>query len=131
MTTVHTTIALRIKEAREKLGWTQSKLGLRAGVLPRSISYWEQGRGEPSITAAIKLASAMAITLDQLFGKESDLTGYIRTTCPECLYDTKVPVEVPLPKAGFPPTEWVCPDCGAVLIVRDEHQYSDERTVSA
>lgn len=60
-------IGIKLRKAREAKGLSQYRLGKLSGVLIRSISYWEQGRGEPSITAAIKLAKAMDITLDQLF----------------------------------------------------------------
>lgn len=58
----------RLREAREKHGLSQYRLGKKAGVLSRSINYWEKGRGEPSITAALKLAAAMELTVDELFG---------------------------------------------------------------
>lgn len=58
------------------------------------------------------------------------MTGHILTTCPECLHTTRVLVDFPLPNAGFLPTEWVCPDCGAALTVRDEHEYNDDGTIN-
>lgn len=56
-----------IRRNREMKGWSQRELGRRAGLGERNVGHWEQGRGEPSISAAIKLAKAMDITLDQLF----------------------------------------------------------------
>ena len=56
-------IAASLKLARESRGKSQRQLGREAGVLGRLICYWEKGRGEPSITAAIKIAGALGMSL--------------------------------------------------------------------
>ena len=62
-------IAERLRKAREAKGLSQYRLGKMSGVLIRSINYWEKGQGEPSISAAMKLAKAMKMGLDELFGE--------------------------------------------------------------
>lgn len=61
-------VATSIRQHRESLGWSKRELGRRAGIGDRNIGYWEKGRGEPDITAFIKLAQAIGISLDELAG---------------------------------------------------------------
>jgi transcriptional regulator with XRE-family HTH domain len=61
-------IAKSIKSHREAKGWSRNELGRRAGIGCRNIAYWERERGEPDITAFVKLASALDISLDELAG---------------------------------------------------------------
>ena len=63
-------IAAALKLARVSEGKNQRQLGREAGILGRLICYWEKGRGEPSITAAIKIAGALGMSLDNLFWEE-------------------------------------------------------------
>jgi transcriptional regulator with XRE-family HTH domain len=62
------TLAMRLKRLRERAGLSQPQLAQRAGVPLSTLRGWEQGRREPSLGAAAKLARAMGITLDELAG---------------------------------------------------------------
>ena len=55
------TLGDRILAARRAKGWSQIKLGERAGVAPTTISKWETGKSEPSTAERIRLAEALEI----------------------------------------------------------------------
>ena len=57
-----------IRKAREKAGISQNRLGKLANVPNRNISYWESGKGDPPISACIKIAKVLGITIDELVG---------------------------------------------------------------
>lgn len=61
-------IAESLHRHRLMKGWSQSELGRQAGIGARNIGYWEKGRGEPDITAFIKIAQALEISLEELAG---------------------------------------------------------------
>ena len=46
----------RVREARQKQGWTQDDLGRRVGVSRQTINAIENGRYDPSLPLAFKLA---------------------------------------------------------------------------
>ncbi|MBO7670751.1 MAG: helix-turn-helix transcriptional regulator [Oscillospiraceae bacterium] len=60
--TIHEAIRLRRQEAE----LSQNQLGKLSGVPTRNICYWESGHGDPPISACIKLAQAMSITVGEL-----------------------------------------------------------------
>lgn len=51
-----------------ELGWSQAKLAERAGVSRQLVSALESGRHEPSVSAALAIASALGMPVEQLFG---------------------------------------------------------------
>jgi len=57
----------RIRAARERRGWTQGDLAERAGVTRQLVSAVESGRHVPNVAAAVRLAKALAFTVEQLF----------------------------------------------------------------
>lgn len=60
------TVAERIIKARSALGWTQTQLGLAAGVAATQISRYESGRAIPRAPIVAKLAAAMNTSFDWL-----------------------------------------------------------------
>jgi transcriptional regulator with XRE-family HTH domain len=56
----------RILAARRAKGWSQARLGERAGVAPTTISKWETGKSEPSTVERIRLAEALNIPASSL-----------------------------------------------------------------
>lgn len=56
----------RLRELRERAGLTQRELAERAGVPQRSVSNYEQGLAEPGLGAAIRLARALDVTVEEL-----------------------------------------------------------------
>jgi molybdate-binding protein/DNA-binding XRE family transcriptional regulator len=58
----------RVRETRERLGWTQDVLAARAGLSRAEISAIETGRVVPSTAAGLALSRAMGARLEDLFG---------------------------------------------------------------
>ena len=59
----------RFQELRLKKGLSQSQLARAAGVPVSTLKNWEQGRREPLLSAAYRLAKALGVSLDELAGK--------------------------------------------------------------
>lgn len=60
-----------IKKMREKKGITQSQLADMISVSDKAVSRWETGKGFPDITLVEPLASALGISVIELFSGES------------------------------------------------------------
>jgi transcriptional regulator with XRE-family HTH domain len=59
---------------RRQRGLTQSALAKLLGVLPNQVSLYESGKSEPSLGVLRKLATALAVSSDQLlFGSDDPL----------------------------------------------------------
>jgi Predicted transcriptional regulators len=61
-----------IANLRVRKGFTQASLAQRLGVTHQAVSQWECGDTMPDIAVLPKLASMLGVTLDSLFGIESD-----------------------------------------------------------
>lgn len=62
----------RIKEVREKQGLTQTQLAKKSGVSRVTICALENGQERVTTTKTlIKIASAMNVTVDELFRPET------------------------------------------------------------
>ncbi len=59
---------LSLRDARERLGLTQAELAERAGVSRQLVGGVEAGRHVPSVDAAIRLARALDVAVEDLFG---------------------------------------------------------------
>lgn len=57
-----------LKEAREKLGLTQSQVAEKAGIPYRSYQNYELEINIPTVDIAIKIAKALKTTVEKLFG---------------------------------------------------------------
>jgi transcriptional regulator with XRE-family HTH domain len=64
-------MAARLQRLREAAGLSQSQLAKQAGVPVGTLQGWEQARRLPRLEAAVRLADALGITLDELVGRES------------------------------------------------------------
>ena len=64
----------RLQQLRQDRGLTQTRLAELAGVPFRSLQNWEYGRRTLLFDAAIKLADALGITLDELAGRTPPAT---------------------------------------------------------
>ncbi len=60
----------RIKELRTKFNITQEELAQRAGVRRETIVFLEQGKYNPSLMLARKVAEALKTRIDELFDFE-------------------------------------------------------------
>jgi transcriptional regulator with XRE-family HTH domain len=74
------TFGERLKRLRERAGMSQPKLAEAAGVPVTTLRTWEQGRREPLLGAALKLAVALRVTLDELAGRDAELPPQPDTT---------------------------------------------------
>jgi transcriptional regulator with XRE-family HTH domain len=63
-------MASRLQRLREAAGFSQSQLARAAGVPVTTLQGWEQARRLPRLQAAILLADALNITLDELVGRK-------------------------------------------------------------
>ena len=59
-----------LKEQREKLGLSQSKVAKKINTSHQNVSRWESGKILPSIDFCVKLADLYDITLDELVGRD-------------------------------------------------------------
>jgi len=57
----------RVREMRIKAALTQEQLGISVKLTRQSIIAIEKGRFTPSVATALRLASALATTVDALF----------------------------------------------------------------
>lgn len=50
-------------------GLTQAELGIQAGIAAASVSHFETGQRSPSLDSLVKLADALAVSVDVLLGR--------------------------------------------------------------
>ena len=58
----------RLREAREKNGWTQAELALRTGLRPSAISHFEVGRRSPSTENLWRLLFVLKVPAEWILG---------------------------------------------------------------
>ncbi len=63
----------RIKELREGLGLSQDELASRIGTSQRQVSFYENGKNEPTAHVLDALASVLNTTSDYLLGRSDDV----------------------------------------------------------
>ena len=86
-------IGKQIAKFRTEKHITQEKLGEAVGVTNRTVSKWEQGVSMPGIDLIPRIASALNISLDQLFDTETkekteDLSQTIKKAVFEAVEDS-------------------------------------------
>jgi transcriptional regulator with XRE-family HTH domain len=62
-------MGIRLKKLRQKRGLSQGQLAKMAGIPKGSLLQWEYGKRTPLFDAAVKLADALHVTLDELAGR--------------------------------------------------------------
>ncbi len=60
----------RVREFREKFGWTQEELAKKVGVTRQTIIAIEKGKYDPSLRLAFKLARVFRVHIEDLFEPE-------------------------------------------------------------
>ena len=65
-------MTLRIKEAREKKGFSQKVCADEVGVTLRAWQNYEQGEREPKYEILCKIADLLGVTVDYLLGREEE-----------------------------------------------------------
>jgi len=63
------TIGQRIREARQRKGWTQAELGWRSGLRESVICGYERGYHTPSLRHISRIADALGVSVDYLLGR--------------------------------------------------------------
>lgn len=72
-------ISTKLKELREKVGWSQNKLAQEAGISQSFINQIEAGQKQPSYEVLNNICSALGITLSEFFSdKPSDMPPELR-----------------------------------------------------
>jgi len=64
--------AERLQKIRKSKHLSQSGLAARIGLQPAAVSHFETGRRTPSFDNLIKLAEALGVSMDYLFGGGSE-----------------------------------------------------------
>ncbi len=59
---------VRLRAARQARGYSQQQLAGMAGVSRQAVSAVEAGHSDPSLRVALALASALSVTVEELFG---------------------------------------------------------------
>ena len=62
---------MKIKEKREAMGMTQKALAERVGVTPAQMCMIETGKRLPSLTVALRIASALETTVEELTAEKT------------------------------------------------------------
>lgn len=60
----------RLRGLRCERRMTQQELAKAVGVSKASVSHWEVGTSQPSLSVALELAELFGCTLDQLAGRD-------------------------------------------------------------
>ena len=58
----------RIQELRKAYGWSQVEVARRLNVAKQTVSNWENGNIQPSITMLLRLAELFNVSTDYLLG---------------------------------------------------------------
>lgn len=67
-------IADKIKELRQKMGYSQSALAKKLNVTRSTVNAWEGGLNVPSVQCLTELCSLFQTTADYLLGLDNKLT---------------------------------------------------------
>jgi transcriptional regulator with XRE-family HTH domain/molybdate-binding protein len=73
----------RIRALREDQGWSQSELAERAGVTRQLVGAVEAGRHSPNVGAAIGLARALGVTVEELFAQPAEMEPVFGGSIPD------------------------------------------------
>lgn len=72
MITNGTLFRIRLKELREKAGYSQYSFADKIGVSQSAVGSWEAGRREPNLTTIVGLARLFGVSVDYLSGNSND-----------------------------------------------------------
>lgn len=64
----------KIQEVRKRLGITQSELGRRLGVSGSMVGQWESNRRTPKYETTARIARALDVSVEELFGLLDDVS---------------------------------------------------------
>ena len=60
----------RIRDLRAERGWTQADLAARLEVSRNSVNAIENGKYDPSLPLAFKIAGIFKLTIEEIFQKD-------------------------------------------------------------
>ena len=63
---------MRLRELRNKSGFTQNEIANKLGVSSQTILNWENGIYEPKINQLIQLADMFNVSVDYLIGRKNN-----------------------------------------------------------
>jgi transcriptional regulator with XRE-family HTH domain len=75
MKRLRVTISKGLAKARRERGLSQSELAKLTGLLPSAVAHFEAGRRMPTVHNLARLADALEISLDALFGRAAMESG--------------------------------------------------------
>lgn len=67
--------SVRLKELREKAGYSQAQLAMKLGVRQSTVGMWENGANRPQNARLETLASIFGVSTDYLLGRSNDKGG--------------------------------------------------------
>lgn len=67
----------RLREIRERLGWSQRQLARRCGIGDAQINKYESGLSDPSSAILKRIAEVLGVSTDYLFGLTDDPHGHL------------------------------------------------------
>jgi len=67
--------SVRLKELREKAGYSQAQLAMKLGVRQSTVGMWENGANRPQNARLETLASMFGVSTDYLLGRSNDKGG--------------------------------------------------------
>ena len=62
----------RLRVLRAERDWTQAQLAERLGVSRQTVNVIENGKYDPSLDLAFKIARVFGLTLEQIFAPDAD-----------------------------------------------------------
>lgn len=64
------TFSKNLHRIRHSVGYSQERIAKKLGVLQVTVSNWETGKCEPSISMATRLAEVLGVTVNDLVGMQ-------------------------------------------------------------
>ena len=68
---IYAVVGRRVRELRERRQLTQNELSAKAGISLKHLGELERGRGNPSLRSIHNLATALQVSLSELFNFEN------------------------------------------------------------
>lgn len=68
----------RLRETREKRGWTQDELAVKLGFGQSQMNKYENGKSDPTPEVLVRLASALEVSVDWLLGLVENPNGHLQ-----------------------------------------------------
>lgn len=61
----------RVRELRSARGWSQAELGKRLGVSRQTVNAIENGKYDPSLPLAFKIARLFGLKIEEIFDPDA------------------------------------------------------------